>query len=102
MTYIYDESFVIDMQEVKTVYGLSFRGASDYVGYVPRIYRVSGSVDGVDWSSWGEMDRYDAPTDSFTPLYIALVRPADVRYLKFEVVEANYWYFAEFEVYGKN
>lgn len=102
MTYIYDESFVIDMQEVKTVYGLSFRGASDYVGYVPRIYRVSGSVDGVDWSSWGEMDRYDAPTDSFTPLYIALVRPADVRYLKFEVVEANYWNFAEFEVYGKN
>lgn len=102
MTYIDDESFVIDMQEVKTVYGLSFQGASDYVGYVPRIYRVSGSVDGVDWSSWGEMDRYDAPTGSYTPLYIALVLPADVRYLKFEVVEAYYWYFAEFEVYGKN
>lgn len=101
-TYIDDESFVIDMQEVKTVYGLSFQGASDYVGYVPRIYRVSGSVDGVDWSSWGEMDRYDAPTGSYTPLYIALVLPADVRYLKFEVVEAYYWYFAEFEVYGKN
>lgn len=103
MTYIDDESFVIDMQEVKTVYGLSFQGAADYVGYVPRIYRVSGSVDGVDWSSWGEMDHYDdAPTGSYTPLYIALVLPADVRYLKFEVVEAYYWYFAEFEVYGKN
>lgn len=100
-TYTTDDSFVIDMQEVRTVYGISLQGAYDYVGYVPRFYRVSGSVDGDVWSSWGEMDRFEAPTDSYTPLYIKLVQSADVRYLKFEVVEADYWYFAEFEVYGK-
>lgn len=100
-TYIYSEkTFVIDMQSEKSICGFKMAAVYNYNSYLPSSFRISVSNDGVDWLSWGEMSRYEAPTSD--ALYIALVKPGSARYIKFEALNTMWYYFAEFDIFGKN
>ncbi|WP_300797235.1 DUF4989 domain-containing protein [uncultured Alistipes sp.] len=99
-TYIVDRTFVIDMQSEKSIAGFKMTAVYNYNGYLPTLFKISVSDDGESWVSWGEMNRYTAPTS--TALYIALVKSSSARYIKFEALQVTWYYFAEFDIYGKN
>ena len=99
-TYIVDRTFVIDMQSEKSIAGFKMTAVYNYNGYLPTLFKISVSDDGESWVSWGEMNRYTAPTS--TALYIALVKSSSARYIKFEALQVTWYYFAEFDIYGNN
>lgn len=100
-TYIYSEkTFVIDMQSEKSICGFKMAAIYNYNTYLPSLFRISASDDGVNWLPWGEMSRYEASTSD--ALYIALVKSGSARYIKFEALNTTWYYFAEFDIYGKN
>lgn len=98
-TYFGSPQAVIDMKEKKEIAG--FRTV-DYYGwgyYYPTSYTISISDDNEAWTSIGELQSADAPTNDAH--YIGLYKPVEARYIKLNM-SGGWFYLATFEVYGKN
>lgn len=93
----YNSSFVIDMQDTKSVVGFRITGYSGWNFYLPNVYSISTSEEGQIWASQGELNKEDALSDKHV---LKLVQTVDARYIKFDIVGNYNSYVAEFEVYG--